>query len=362
MKNNTFIPEKIKVGFQKRQGTYTGKLAYVIYFDSKGALRKQRSWESWRDSEIDSQEFTNEPTEGFVLNKGVGGVKGSWSSWNVRNEYIRVYDPRDFEFEISVSNLLFILQETSAIKGKGLEGEFVYGWSGTELVLLPVHSKEYIDSKKHTARQSMKIETKDLKEGFSYVLKNGTNVLYLGRHPYNHVSYYDEYVSIKKKHVFLNLDNPNPKPDHYWLSPYLPESGASKIAECTSLAVVPSYPDEFDRFKNSKYNGIITDIKLIKEPMLKDWNSCTVLLKENDQYILAKIVLIRDTYGYYWNHHRNKFEIYKSKPFVPSIKNGVINFPSVSHSGKSISKDKLNNLDLYSLYVLTEKGTQLKVI
>jgi hypothetical protein len=51
---------------------------------------------------------------------------------------VRVYDPRNFEFEISVANLLYILEETSSLKGKGLEGEFVYAWEGKELVLLPV--------------------------------------------------------------------------------------------------------------------------------------------------------------------------------------------------------------------------------
>ena len=79
-----FIPEKIKVGFQKRGDTYTGNLAYVIYYDQKGKLRKETSWESWRDKKIQSEEFTNEPTEGFVLNKGVGGVRQSYG-WNTRN-------------------------------------------------------------------------------------------------------------------------------------------------------------------------------------------------------------------------------------------------------------------------------------
>src|SRR5689334_19185128 len=118
--NKLYIPDKIKVGFQKRDGTYTGKLAYVIYFDHTGKLRKEASWNSWRDYNIEPLEFDNEPTEGFVLNKGVGGVKQSYG-WNTRNEYIRVYDPRDFEFEISVSNLLFILRECDCSKGKGLE-------------------------------------------------------------------------------------------------------------------------------------------------------------------------------------------------------------------------------------------------
>ena len=49
MHSDIFIPKKIKVGFQNRDDTYTNKLAYVIYYDEKGKLRKQASWESWRD-------------------------------------------------------------------------------------------------------------------------------------------------------------------------------------------------------------------------------------------------------------------------------------------------------------------------
>ncbi len=67
-----FVPAKINVGYQKREGTYTGKLAYVIYFDQKGVLRKQSSWDSWRDEKIKNNIYNNEPTEGFVLNKKVG--------------------------------------------------------------------------------------------------------------------------------------------------------------------------------------------------------------------------------------------------------------------------------------------------
>ena len=37
------IPDIINVGYQERNGTYTGKLAYVVYTDSKGKLRKENS-------------------------------------------------------------------------------------------------------------------------------------------------------------------------------------------------------------------------------------------------------------------------------------------------------------------------------
>src|SRR5574343_1729160 len=135
MKSNIFIPKKIKVGFQNREDTYTKKLAYVIYYDEKGVLRKETSWQSWRDKTIEPVEFDNVPFSGFVLNKKVGGYSNY--HWNPRQTYVRIYDPRDFEFEITVPNLLYILENGNSIKGKGLEGDFVYGWDGTELVLIP---------------------------------------------------------------------------------------------------------------------------------------------------------------------------------------------------------------------------------
>ncbi|MGL4450451.1 MAG: hypothetical protein ACRCTZ_04585, partial [Sarcina sp.] len=64
--NNIFIPKELTVGFQDRSGTYTGKLAYVIYTDEKGKLRKEQSWNSWRDKDIPKLECKNEPLEGFV--------------------------------------------------------------------------------------------------------------------------------------------------------------------------------------------------------------------------------------------------------------------------------------------------------
>ena len=102
MDESIFLPKTIRVGFQHRDDTYTKKLAYVIYYDEKGKLRKEASWSSWRDSNIEPEEYDNIPTEGFVLNKKVGGYK---SDWNFRQAYVRVYDPRGFEFEITVPNL-----------------------------------------------------------------------------------------------------------------------------------------------------------------------------------------------------------------------------------------------------------------
>jgi hypothetical protein len=89
-------------------------------------------------------EYDNIPTEGFVLNRKAGGYS---SGWNHRNSVCRIYDPRGFEIEISVENLLFILEHCDCNKGKGLEGEFVYSWDKAKLVLLPVSSDEFKSNK-----------------------------------------------------------------------------------------------------------------------------------------------------------------------------------------------------------------------
>ncbi len=172
------IPERINVGFNKRSDTYTTKLGYVIYYDQKGVLRKEKSWQGWRDQSIAPQEFKNEPTEGFVLNRSVGGYK---SDWHYRSAKIRIYDPRDWEFEISLENLLFVLAVGDCSRGKGLEGKFVYAWQGQDLILLPVASEAYTKSQNFTALQTQSVKGKDLVPGVTYITKKQQVLLYLGR-------------------------------------------------------------------------------------------------------------------------------------------------------------------------------------
>ena len=186
MKSNIFVPKTINVGYQNRSGTYTGKLAYIIYYDEKGKLRKETSWNSWRDEDIPNEEFDNAPTSGFVLNKKVGDYS---SGWDHRQAYCRVYDPRNFEFEITIENLLYILENANSIKGKGLEGEFVYGWDGKDLVLMPVESPDY----KHIAEYNKvvhnkeSIKVKDLIVGATYLSKSNDEQIYMGK--FEHYDY-----------------------------------------------------------------------------------------------------------------------------------------------------------------------------
>ena len=352
-----FIPTKLRVRFQDRKDTYTGKLAYVIYYDEKNKLRKEQSWESWRSKKIDPQEFENEPTSGFVLNKGVGGV--SYSSWNSRNEYIRVFDPRGFEFEISVANLLFILQECTSTKGKGLEGEFVYAWYQSEFVLLPVSSKDYEHCVVHTARQSKRISAKDIKVGHSYVLKNGKQVLYLGKHPYNNVAYYEQavYKHIANKHVFLWLKETelNSNDDSY-----ITYVDTSSVSEQISDTILDQYRDELEKFFQSKYYGDIgaTVINEVNVDFLTDsHNYGLYLIKDGEQY---RAIRYSKRHFYYQNHYL-EYNVMSTKPFDIALQKNNIKIPHFEFESQK-TRAQMQEIKFYSLTLVTTKGKTLKVI
>lgn len=247
------IPKKISVGFQERKDTYTGKLAYVIYWDYKNVLRKERSWQKWSDDNIPKVDFENVPTEGFVLNKGVGGARQSYG-WDTRNEYIRVYDPRDFEFEISVANLLFILRECDCSKGKGLEGQFVYAWQGTELVLLPVTSSDYQNSVEYTKLQEGKIGKKEVIPGATYLTKDQQTWVYLGKF-LHHDNYYGNKKDVKK-FIFIKDGKT-----------FIPQSGMSKLAKCLDTNCHPDFALYVEGY-NCSHHGAPID-KLV----IEDFNS-----------------------------------------------------------------------------------------
>ena len=304
MDSKIFIPTKIKVGFQKREDTYTGKLGYVIYHDGK-VWRKEKSWENWRFKYVDSATFqaeknasfkkqvkyytdlhnntkkqnpyyysnryktledllkdyrldsidhyrynpygqSDDPSiapiehdnvlmEGFVLNKKAGGER---YSWNPRQTYCRVYDPRGFEIEITIPNLLYILENTSCTVGKGLEGKFIYGWSGKELILIPEKAPEYQTMLKFTSIQSQNVLKSDLVKGEKYTTSDLQSVIYMDEAPMYDWYYGD--CSSDKKLWFYDI-----------LSKSFTVLALSKIKVCEN-DLVSNYADLFEKLKTHK--------------------------------------------------------------------------------------------------------------
>ncbi len=178
-----FIPKTIHVGFQKRADTFTGKLAYVIYEDEKGILRKQKSWDGWRDQTIEPVILENKPQSHMVFNKSIH--RQSYHFGNGRNTF-RIYDPRDFEFEIDSNNLIGILLHSDVLK-REIEQECVYAWNGKDLVLLPTNSVQYQESVVHTEKQDKpKLSARSLVKGQMYERKKSADI-------YTYIGYYDWY-------------------------------------------------------------------------------------------------------------------------------------------------------------------------
>lgn len=305
MKSTIFLPKTIKVGYQNRSDTYTGQLAYVIYYDQKGKLRKETSWEGWRDKKIEPQEFPNEPTSGFVLNKKVGDYDNGWDH---RHAYTRVYDPRNFEFEITIENLLYILENTSSIKGKGLEGEFVYGWDNKDLILIPIDSPDYkemseLNSLRH---EKKKFEGKNLVLGGTYKSNNNNELIYLGR-------FYESNSDNKeaKAYFFYNRNS-----DYGKITTI--KSLTGNIIDTIDENCVGDYSDLMDELlKHSSYSArepkndtyIDYTIEEFKEHLTKGYwhNECYVNI--DNKYVKYQIEKYSD-YSWRYSYHNSRPTVY----------------------------------------------------
>ena len=239
---NIFIPTKIKIGYQARTDTSTGRLAYVTYYDDLGVLRKEKSWEDWRSKDIEPEEVENKLMAGFVINKGVRryGYFGSGRS------IIRIFHPMGFDFEVSVDNLIAMLLHCD-VSNSTIQEECILAWDNTTLVLLPKNSEEYQNAVKFTEKKNKKFSAKDLIVGATYSQKkNSDTVVYLGFFPYYDSDYTYGTVNHKmrgKKHVFVGSAG-----DILRLEP------TTHIAECIDSSVSARYDQAVIAFNNSKHS------------------------------------------------------------------------------------------------------------
>lgn len=358
-----FIPTKIKVGYQERSDTYTKRLAYVIYYDQLGKLRKEASWKSWCDSKIPSDEFDNKPHSGFVLNKGVK----RYGHWGSGRNMVRVYDDRGIEFEITVSNLMFILMTTNCHK-RGLEGEFVYAWVGTELVLLPTGCEEYEESKDFTQLQAKKIGAKDLVIGASYKNKRLEDLIYMGRFDWHEITSkrikgaYDYIYERKKKpnqHVFYQSDEYGEK--------FFIMSSLNSLAAVNNDISVTNYAELMDKLNKLKETKCI-------EKVIENKVNHTFDLSDNDDR-LNKDIYIKERDGSYtrcrlslrknWQQKSDGYIVNRLGKFTFG-ENYMKREPihdgsrySYWHNQSATSLEEVNGFDLVDLTVKLENGEAL---
>lgn len=239
-----YIPEILKVGFQNREDTFDGKLSYIIYFDEKGKLRKESSWLGWCHKSIPSLEIKNEVFKNPTLNKSIQRYGYNFGSG--RN-MLRIYDPRGFEYEISISNFVGISQYCDMLKSE-LVGEFVYAFEDGDLILLPVNSEQYKEAKQDTLNKNTKVSAKNLIPGNVYTANNGNTCIYIGKYNINKdVNKYHHLpiCSSGKKHIF-----------------YIEEEGVFKDIGVSTLGL---QKDTLEQEELNKYLDVFVGSELEKE-------------------------------------------------------------------------------------------------
>jgi len=328
MNSKLYIPKTIMVGFQERYGTFTGKLAYIVYVDDKGVHRKKPSWDSWRNHQLGTLELENKPQTSFMFNKG---IERSGSHFGSGRSVVRVHDERDFEFEISVDNLIGILMHSDVSKRDIVE-ECVYAWCGKDLVLLPTNSEQYRESVIHTKKQSKNLSTKDFVKGHTYSMKSNENkLIYIGFRPWyqeeSHGTLNSNAMSRRmllkgNKHIFQYTDCC----EYSFERRTFIVPSTSQLAECILDECVDDYADRVIEFEKSRLSQPITGYKLTD-----------VTKKESDAYLLAnnysgnvsffkeietkgKFVTFDGTISYY--HQSNLVSRYDRRHFHNGYGNG----------------------------------------
>lgn len=200
-----YIPEKIKVGFQKRDDTLDSKLGFIIYYDKDGKLKNEKRWNTWRNESIKPLTLENKPFKNANLHKG---IEYAGTSFSDGKSTLRIYDNRGFEYEISFDNFVAISLNNEISKGE-IIGEFVYAFAGTKLILLPVNSEEYKKALQSTKNKDTDIKEDDLIPGSVYYLKKTSYMkgietcIYIGKYNFNHsISTLNFPANGKEEHIF----------------------------------------------------------------------------------------------------------------------------------------------------------------
>ena len=318
-----FIPSRIKVGFQVRSECFTKQLAYIIYYDATGKLRKEKSFNGWIDTTIPTLELDNTPRSGFILNKDV--TRDSWSHYSSGRSMIRVYDDRGFEFEITPSNLLFILMNTNCNK-RELEGKFIYAWDGKKLVLLPANCEEYKAANQFTSLQGKKISVRDLVPGCIYQTKKQVNLTYLGKYDWYDYNWCDSSYDLVKRYVFIDDNNK-----------LVPLTGLTSLSVRLSELPVDNYVDLLEIMNCSKNISLISHVSLTQ---LTPTNDKRYVYKEINGHI----------YGYYLQGYLPLISDYVVLSYCKliTVSNNAVNTTEVSCHDRYITVTKDDLLMNYS--------------
>lgn len=177
------IPEKVYVGFQGRRTQDEVPLGFMTpYTDDAAGQSRRDSVDKWARGYGNNKTFNsvimdNKPMYGFRLGRAIrrSGHFGSGAS------YVRIEDPRGFELEISIENLVAVL-ETCAMEKCEFVGELVWARvpGSAKNLLVAVDSDLYRGSIKTKAAVAAAKSSKEFKIGDTIEAVTGETGVYMG--------------------------------------------------------------------------------------------------------------------------------------------------------------------------------------
>jgi hypothetical protein len=133
------FPEKYYVGFQKQRYSREENfrmLGFATPNTGDYAFKKRKaSVDGWSEKDLTPLNMENKPTHGFKIVDAV-------SRYSTSNKKFRVEDPRGFELEIDVYNLLEIIEKHTIVQGAIME-QMIWGRFNGDNYLVSGNSAEY---------------------------------------------------------------------------------------------------------------------------------------------------------------------------------------------------------------------------
>lgn len=177
------VPEQLQLGIRTACVLTAGEepLAYCRRYGTKAAERKlTESIKTWcrGNAQWEPIVLDNVPIKGFKFGSSV-------SRWSTSNKLMEVIDPRGFTLQIPIANLA-ILIASAQIDAGTITTECVWGFDGSNVILLDINSDYYKDTlAKHAEQEAIqdlrvKVNKKNLVIGQSYERSDGEPYTYIG--------------------------------------------------------------------------------------------------------------------------------------------------------------------------------------
>ncbi len=299
------FPEQIIVGYSQRENY----LLSFITFKEKNILRKEKSWNDWRDKKINHNVISNEPISGF---KFFGSNKRSSDWFGSGRNMVEIQHPNGFVFEITVENTITLLNDTIVENGE-IKSKCLLAWSGVQMSLIKENSDIYQQAVENINRNNIKTPIKNLQLGDYVILQNGVEGIYYG----------NQHTFIRKSHnLYFNykfeqfhfIKTENIKNEDFNISKSLK---ISQIIKEKSIQITQN--DAIDKINNiiwttKLYNKTYNILLVNNEPNIIGAKLTEVKYKKNQHK--ARYIYDLPIYGY-----KDKYilEIYKKDYFYEYV-------------------------------------------